>query len=116
MAHTYPMKAQHTPPKTQPQGWHPADIVAALRKRGWSLRRLSVHHGYSPTVLARALRVPWPKGEALIAATLGMAPTELWPERYGADGCSRRRPGYRPLAVKDTGAGRVSNGNPSAVN
>lgn len=110
------MKAQHTPPKTQPQGWHPADIVAALRKRGWSLRRLSVHHGYSPTVLARALRVPWPKGEALIAATLGMAPTELWPERYGADGCSRRRPGYLPLAVKDTGAARVRNSNPSAVN
>lgn len=106
------MKEQHTPTKTQPQGWHPADIVAALRKRGWSLRRLSVHHGYSPTVLAVALRRPWPQGEELVAAAIGMAPADLWPDRYGADGCSRRRPGYRPLAIKDTGPDRVRNSNP----
>lgn len=110
------MKAHNTPTKPQHQGWHPADIVAALRKRGWSLRRLSVHHGYSPTVLAVALRRPWPQGEEIIAATIGMTPPELWPDRYGTDGCSRRRPGYRPLAVKDTGSGRVRNGNPSTVN
>jgi Ner family transcriptional regulator len=110
------MKAQHTHPKPQPDGWHPADIVAALRKRGWSLRRLSVHHGYSPTVLAVALRRPWPQGEGLIAAAIGVAPAELWPERYGADGCSCRRPGYRPLAVKDTGAARNRNGNSKAAN
>lgn len=111
------MKPHNTPIATQPQGWHPADIVAALRKRGWSLRRLSVHHGYSPTVLARALRLPWPKGEALVAAALDLAPAEIWPDRYGADGRSNRRPG-RPgnPAFKDTPKARGRNGSPSAVN
>lgn len=36
--------------------WHRADIVAALHKQGWSLRRLSLHHGYKS---AGALKTPW---------------------------------------------------------
>lgn len=111
------MKPYKAPQTTQPQGWHPADIVAALRKRGWSLRRLSVHHGYSPTVLARAIRLPWPKGEALIAAALDLAPEEIWPDRYGADGRSNRRPGRRPNhAFKDTRKAPGRNSNLSAAN
>lgn len=82
--------------KGQPQGWHPADIVAQLRKRGWSLRRLSTHHGYAPTVLSTALRLPWPKGEALVAEAAGVPAQELWPDRYGPDGKPNRRPGPKP--------------------
>lgn len=111
------MKPHNTPHTTQPQGWHPADIVAALRKRGWSLRRLSVHHGYSPTVLARALRLPWPKGEALVAAALDLAPEEIWPDRYGADGRSNRRPGRPAIhAFKDTGKARGRKSKATAEN
>lgn len=111
------MKALNTPAKSQPQGWHPADIVAALRKRGWSLRRLSIHHGYSPTVLAVALRRPWPKGEEIIAATIGITPPELWPERYGPDGRSNRRPGrVGNPTFKDSLKALARNGNQKAVN
>lgn len=65
------------------QDWHRADIVCALRKAGWSLRRLSAHHGYaSPTTLTTALDRPWPKGERLIAEAIGVAPETIWPSRY----------------------------------
>lgn len=66
--------------------WHRADIVAALRKQGWSLRRLSQHHGYkSATALNNALDRPWPKGERLIAQAIGVAPEVIWPSRYQPD-------------------------------
>ena len=71
--------------KAVPQDWHRADIVAALRKKGWSLRRLSAHFGYlSPGTLTHALDRPWPKGEFLIAQTLGIEPQTIWPSRYRA--------------------------------
>lgn len=62
--------------------WHPADVVAALRKAGWSLRKLSQHHGYVPTALAHALQRPWPKAQRLIAEALGVQPETIWPSRY----------------------------------
>ncbi|BBE11093.1 helix-turn-helix domain-containing protein [Halorhodospira halochloris] len=69
-----------------PQDWHRADIVAALRKSGWSLRSLATHHGYSsPTTLATALTRPWPKGERLIASAIGVEPKTIWPSRYVFD-------------------------------
>lgn len=74
-------KSRHT--KKQPSDWHRADIVAALRKAGWSLRKLSVHHGYaSPGTLTNALDRHWPKGERLIAEAIGVDPAEIWPSRY----------------------------------
>ncbi|WP_093037896.1 helix-turn-helix domain-containing protein [Thiocapsa roseopersicina] len=64
------------------EDWHPADIVAALRKAGWSLRRLSVHHNLCPTALSRVTQSPWPKGERLIAEAIGIPPEEIWPDRH----------------------------------
>lgn len=69
--------------KAAPKDWHRADIVAALRKKGWSLRKLSIYHGYrSPGTLKQALDRPWPKGEFLIANALCIAPDAIWPSRY----------------------------------
>lgn len=66
--------------------WHPADIIAALRKRGTSLARVSREAGLASSTLANALTRPWPKGEWLIATKLELHPSEIWPERYaGAD-------------------------------
>ncbi|WP_082161037.1 helix-turn-helix domain-containing protein [Candidatus Competibacter denitrificans] len=65
-----------------PSDWHNADVVAALRKAGWSLRKLSQALGYKPTTLSVALRRPWPKGERLIADAIGVPPEEIWPGRY----------------------------------
>ncbi len=62
--------------------WHNADIVAALHKSGWSLRKLSQHLGYKPTTLRAALQRRWPKGERLIADAIGVSPKKIWPSRY----------------------------------
>lgn len=62
--------------------WHRADIVAALKKRGLSVRQLSREAGLGENTLANALRSPWPKGERIIAEAIGMKPDQLWPSRY----------------------------------
>ena len=43
--------------------WHPADIIAALHKRGTSMAKLSREAGLASSTLANALNRPWPKGE-----------------------------------------------------
>jgi Ner family transcriptional regulator len=57
--------------------WHPADIIAALRKQGTTLAAVSRKAGLSSSTLANALTRPWPKGEAI-----GIHPSEIWPSRY----------------------------------
>lgn len=64
------------------QDWHPADIIAGLRKRGTSLAALSRQAGLASSTLANALNRRWPKGERLIAEALGTAPEQIWPSRY----------------------------------
>jgi Ner family transcriptional regulator len=71
---------------SHPSDWHPADVLAALKKRGLSLAGLSMAHGYHPTAAGKALRRPWPALEAIIAAELGLPPQRLWPSRYDANG------------------------------
>lgn len=74
--------ARNTAAPASPEDWHPADVVAGLRKAGWSLRKLSVHNGYYPNGLAKALSRPWPKGERLIAEALGISAADIWPQRH----------------------------------
>lgn len=62
--------------------WHPADIIAGLRKRGTSLAAESRKAGLSSSTLANALSRPWPKGEYIIANALGTEPWVIWPSRY----------------------------------
>ncbi|HDI4956387.1 TPA: helix-turn-helix domain-containing protein [Salmonella enterica] len=62
--------------------WHPADIIAALRKQGKSLSAVSRRSGLASSSLANALIRHWPKGERLIAEALGVAPEQNWPSRY----------------------------------
>ena len=68
--------------------WHPADIIAALKKQGTSLSAVSRQAGLASSTLANALIRHWPKGEKLIAEKLGAAPEQIWPSRY-------RKPEYR---------------------
>ncbi len=71
--------------------WHPADVLAALKKRGRTLAGLSVAHGYHPTAAGKALKQPWPALEALIAQELGIPPHAIWPSRYDPDGAPAAR-------------------------
>lgn len=68
--------------KKAAQDWHRADIVAALHKKGWSLRKLSQEVGLSAGALNNALDRPWPKAERIIAAAIEEAPETIWPSRY----------------------------------
>jgi len=68
------------------QEWHKADIIASLRKKGISLAALSRQAGLSSSTLANALERPWPKGELIIAAAIGVPPEEIWPSQYYKDG------------------------------
>lgn len=64
------------------QDWHPADIIAAMRKKGTSLAATSRAAGLSSSTLANALTKPWAKGELLIGETIGVHPSVIWPSRY----------------------------------
>lgn len=69
---------------------HPADVIAAVRKAGTSLRQLSLAHGYAADTASKVLRRPWPALERIIADALGREPWEIWPSRYTEDRQPRR--------------------------
>ncbi|GKX44012.1 transcriptional regulator [Pectobacterium carotovorum subsp. carotovorum] len=62
--------------------WHPADIIAGLRKKGTTLAAVSRAAGLASSTLANALTRHWPKGERLIAEAMEKKPEEIWPSRY----------------------------------
>jgi Ner family transcriptional regulator len=68
------------------EDWHPADVVAALRKRGTSLNKIGLAHGY--THIQGVLTRPWWAVEQIVASALQLLPAEIWPSRY-APGVSR---------------------------
>ncbi|HII3688451.1 TPA: helix-turn-helix domain-containing protein [Pasteurella multocida] len=69
--------------KKTAQDWHRADIIAALHKSGWSLRQLSLQHGYSQgSTLKNALDRPWLKGERIIANAIGIPAEVIWAGRF----------------------------------
>jgi Ner family transcriptional regulator len=71
---------------TTASDWHPADVLAALKKRGQSLAGLSVANGYHPTAAGKALKQPWPAVERILADALGVQPNTIWPSRYDGEG------------------------------
>jgi Ner family transcriptional regulator len=76
---------------SQVTDWHPADVLAALKKRGHNLARLSVAHGYHPTAAGKALKQQWPAMERLVAEAIGVSPQAIWPSRYEGDGSPKLR-------------------------
>lgn len=64
------------------EDWHRIDIVAAIHKRGLTMRDLSVSNGLGKDTLKNALYRPYPKGEQIIAKALGVNASEIWPSRY----------------------------------
>jgi Ner family transcriptional regulator len=74
---------ESTPPQID---WHPADVLAALKKRGHSLAGLSVANGYHPTAAGKALKRSWPAMEAIIAQALDLSAATIWPSRYDPSG------------------------------
>jgi len=71
----------------QQKGWHPEDIKAALRKRGFSLTALAGELGITVGVVSATLRYDNHRSrriEAAVALKLGLSPKTIWPQRYSA--------------------------------
>jgi Ner family transcriptional regulator len=68
---------------------HKADIKAAIEKAGTTLKALSLEGGLSESACRKALAVPSPRAEALIAARLNLPLHKIWPERYDERGGRR---------------------------
>ena len=66
--------------------WHPADIIAAVRKKGTSLQRLSKEHGFAITTMNKAVRQCFPACHALISEVIGEPRQTIWPQYYDRNG------------------------------
>jgi len=85
-----PMSTKKHPKKASPKDWHPADVIAAVRKKGSSIRQLSIAAGLHPGSLRVALARHYPRAQAVLAAFLEQPPQTIWPSRYDADGSHKR--------------------------
>ncbi|HTQ14047.1 MAG TPA: helix-turn-helix domain-containing protein [Rhizomicrobium sp.] len=65
-------------------GWHAEDVKAAIRKKGTTLTELAAEYGYSESYLRGTLIRRRVHGEQIIATFLGVAPADIWPDRYAA--------------------------------
>lgn len=73
--------------KTQPrEDWHPADIKAALDKKGWSLARIAREYGYGKNSPYMVLQKPWSQIEEIVARIIGVKAADIWPCRYDRRG------------------------------
>ena len=84
MINTIPANARQS--SHQRQAWHPADIVAAVRKAGTSLRRLSRSNGFNEYTMSKSLRLCFPACHDLIAELIGVPRQSIWPQFYDAQG------------------------------
>lgn len=81
--------------KPSSQDWHKADILAAVKKTGSSVTKLSRLNNLSDSIVAQALLKPYPKSERIIAQHLGLTPQAIWPSRYREDGMPKSGRGER---------------------
>jgi Ner family transcriptional regulator len=91
-------------------GWHRADIVAAVRKKGSNLRQLSVANGLAESTLRAALLKPSRPSCRIIATFIGVPMHVLWPDRF--DSIGNLKPQH-PKAT--TGRPRPASPNRSAA-
>lgn len=63
-------------------GWHRADIIAAVWKRGKSLAALARDNGLSSGTLGAALTYPRLPSNTIIARFLGKTLHEIWPQWF----------------------------------
>lgn len=66
--------------------WHPADIRAAIAKRGSSLAQVAKGAGLNAKTAQVATQTPCYAGEQAIAAFLDVPAHVIWPSRYDSDG------------------------------
>lgn len=83
--------------KNSPADWSWDEVLAAMHSEGLTLRGLAAQHGIEVQAIGCVQFRPSPLSQTRIADALGVAPQQIWPSRYEADG--------RPLSRKE-GHGR----------
>lgn len=79
------------------QDWHPADVVAAFKKKGTTITRVAREMNLCESYLRQAVNRPYPKAERILAEYLGTTPQAIWPSRYHADGTPKSGRGERGI-------------------
>lgn len=94
--------------KASQEDWHPADIKAALHKKGITLAGLAEAHGLKESSsLSATFARSMPINEKRIADAIGVHPKDIWPSRYNADGSKKPR-GFRELQFNAASVARNS--------
>lgn len=106
------MSTARSAKKASRTDWHKADVIAALHKRGTSLRQLALAYGYNGRALTKVLYRPWYRAEVIVAAALGLSPEKVWPSRYDK---SVPQGSTRPPRAHDNNAGIKRNAHPAAA-
>ena len=70
---------------TAPKDWTKEYIKYRIRELFGSMTDMAHCYGLHPSVIRRALRVPYPKVDRVIAKALGEHPSTIWPSRYSRD-------------------------------
>lgn len=70
---------------TVPQDWTNEYIKYRLREMFGSMTAMAHCYGLHPSVIRRALRVPYPKVDRVIAMALREEPATIWPSRYNIE-------------------------------
>lgn len=71
----------------KPKDWDRDYIKYRICKMFGSMSAMARCYGLHHSVIPRALRVPYPKVDRVIAKGLGVAPSDIWPSRYNREEC-----------------------------
>ena len=102
--------------KSARSDWPNPRIVYEIHMLGWTLRKLSLAHGYCAGNVRVALHQKYPAAEQIIADTIGVEPWDIWPTRYDENHQPLGRNNY-PLTrrnihgLKSSAATNSDNGN-----
>jgi Ner family transcriptional regulator len=72
--------------QTRPNGWHPAEVICAVRMKGESLASLGRKMRLSRKSLSWALTKPHIRANRAIAEFLDVPLNELWPQWFDSEG------------------------------
>jgi Ner family transcriptional regulator len=67
---------------TAPKDWTKEFIKYRISEMFGTMTDMAHCYGLHPSVIRRALRVPYPKVDRVIARALGEHPATIWPSRY----------------------------------
>lgn len=63
--------------------WHPQDILAEIRKRGWTHQSIAVHLGLSRSTVSLSIKTgSSDQVRAFVANLIGVPEAKLWPFRF----------------------------------